>query len=70
MPMGLDWDSACRGTIAGTQLIGRHQDRGQGGARLGLEEAKALGQLAGNQVAQADIIDQSNELDVLFRLLC
>uniref|UniRef100_A0A0N4YZX5 Secreted protein n=1 Tax=Parastrongyloides trichosuri TaxID=131310 RepID=A0A0N4YZX5_PARTI len=45
------------------QRIRRDEDRRQGAGRLGLEEAEALGQLARNQVAQRDIVDQADQTD-------
>ncbi len=50
------------------QLVGGDEHRRQRRTRLGLQEAEALGQLARNQVAQGDVIDQADQLDVPGRL--
>ncbi len=46
------------------ELVGRDRDRREGGRGLGLVEAEALGELAGNQVAQRPVVDQREQLDV------
>ena len=52
-----------------TQLIERHRHRAEGGGRLGLKKAKALGKLIGNQVAQAHIIGQHDQTNTGQRLI-
>ncbi|MNV39249.1 hypothetical protein D3C71_1308220 [compost metagenome] len=52
------------------QLIRGDEHRRQRRARLGLQEAEALGQFAGDQIAQRHVVDQADQLDVaggLFR---
>src|SRR3546814_4224661 len=46
------------------QFVGGDEHRRQRRARLRLQEAEALRQLARNQVAQADVVDQPDQLDV------
>ena len=49
-----------------TEFIGRHGHRAEGSGRFALQEAKALGQLVRNQVAQAHVVgqhDQAHGLD-------
>ena len=45
----------------GAEFIGCDGHRAEGGGRFGLEEAKALGQFPGNQVAQRHVIDQHQQ---------
>ncbi len=51
------------------QLVGGDEHRRQRRTRLGLHETKALGELGRNQVAQRDIVDQPDQLDVRCCLL-
>ena len=51
------------------QLVQRHGHGAESRGRLALEEAKALGQLIGNQVAQADVIDQHHQTNAVQRIL-
>ncbi len=46
------------------QLVGGDADRREGARGLGLEEAEALGELAGDQPAQTHVVDQHQQLDV------
>ena len=46
------------------ELVGRHRHRRERRGGLGLIEAEALGELAGNQVAQRPVVDQHDQLDV------
>ena len=53
------------------ELIRRNQNRRQSGAWFGLQESKSLGQFRRDQVSQAHIVDQANQLDMaggLFRI--
>ena len=50
-------------------FIQRDRDRAEGGGRLALEKAKALGQLAGNQVAQRHVVGQHHQAYAFERLL-
>jgi hypothetical protein len=43
------------------QLVGCHRDRTEGGGRLALEEAEALGQFGRDQVAQTPVVDQHQQ---------
>ncbi|MNI41295.1 hypothetical protein D3C73_955450 [compost metagenome] len=45
------------------QRVRRDEDRRQGAGRLGLDEAETLGQFAGDQVAQAHVVDQADQAD-------
>ena len=60
-------DDAARPRIA--QFVGRHRDRAERAGGLGLEEAEALGQFARDQAAQADVVDQHHQLDVIGRIV-
>src|SRR3546814_6919764 len=51
------------------QLVRRHGHRRAARRRLRLEEAEALGELAGHQVAQAHVVHQHDEADRGGRLL-
>jgi hypothetical protein len=53
----------------GAEFVGRHRHRREGRGRLGLQETETLGQFGGNQVAQADIVDQHQQADLLRALL-
>jgi len=46
------------------EFVRGDEHRRQGRARLGLQEAEALGQFVGDQVAQRDVVDQADQLDV------
>src|SRR5688572_1589803 len=46
------------------ELLGGDEDRRQSRGGLRLEEAEALAELAGDEVAQADVVDQPDEQDV------
>ena len=47
------------------EFIRRHCQRGEGSGGLALHEAKALGQFLRNQIAQADIVDQGQQQDLV-----
>jgi hypothetical protein len=56
-----------RAVPAGAQRIRCHEHRRKGARRLGLEKAKALCQLARDEVAQRDIIGEADEPDCCAR---
>ncbi|MNK74606.1 hypothetical protein D3C87_941250 [compost metagenome] len=45
------------------EFIRRDEDGRQGAGGLGLDEAEALGQFAGDQVAERDVVDQADQTD-------
>ena len=47
------------------QLIQRHRHRAEGGRRFALEKAETLGQLVGNQVAQAHVVGQHDQANAV-----
>ena len=49
----------------GAELVGRDRERRERGRRLRLEEAEALGQLVGDQVAQRDVVREHDQAHVL-----
>jgi hypothetical protein len=51
------------------ELIGRHRHRRKSGGGLRLHESESLAELRGNEVAQADIVDQHQQPDVARCLL-
>jgi hypothetical protein len=51
------------------QFVGRHRHRAEGGGRLALQEAEALGQLGRHQVAQRPVVDQHQQPHAVQRLL-
>jgi hypothetical protein len=67
-PAPLTWVSKGRCSLAVlpglAKLVGRHEHRRQRRTRLRLQEAETLGQLVRNQVAQADVVDHPDQLDV------
>ena len=52
---------------ATTQLIGRHENRGERTGRLGLKKAKPFGEFPRDQVAQRHIVGQPHQPDRLAR---
>ena len=50
------------------QLVGRHRERRERRRRLGLEEPEPLGQLAGDQVPQRDVVGEQQQANVGGRL--
>ena len=46
------------------ELVGSDGERRERGGRLGVEEAKALGQLGGDEISQRHVVAQTEELDV------
>ena len=51
------------------ELVGRHRHRAEGRGGLGLQETEALGQLAGDELAQAPVVGQHHQSN-RFQRLC
>ena len=50
------------------QLVQRHRHRAESRGWFALEKAEALGQLIGNQVAQADVVDEHDQANTVQRI--
>src|SRR5690606_14993170 len=50
------------------ELVRRDGEGTEGGGGLALEEAEALRQLGGDEIAQGDVVDEDEEADVAVRV--